>query len=99
MYFITCFSELKLDETGYPDLGAVRTMGYYPKYEMAEEDLNSNNCNMHEYLYTYAVIEEIPEGIYQTCTARTFFKFDKDKNGYFRIDPPSILENFSNIAF
>lgn len=99
MFFITCFSNLGVDKSGYPDLGAYRTMGYYGSYEMAAEDLNSNNCNMHEYVYRYAVIEEIPEGIYPTCNDRIFFEFDNEKNGYFEIDTPSIFENVNIIAF
>ena len=99
MYFITCFQKLALADDGFPDLGAERTMGYYSQYKTAEEDLNRNNCDMYEYLYNYAVIEHIPEGIYQTITSRTFFKFDKEKRGYFPRKEPDFFKNFANIAF
>lgn len=98
MFFITCFQKCELASDKFPKIGATRTFGYFPTKDLAEEALRSNSCDMYEYLYSYAVLEEIPEGIHPICNNRAFFRFDPDKNGYFPIEEPKIFEHYLNFA-
>lgn len=93
MYFITCMekpgTELK---NGKPDFGAIRTFGYKETYEVAEEALNDNWCDMFEYYYYYAVIEEINPGkINKNIDEkhRTWFQYNEEKEGFFQIEKPN----------
>lgn len=99
MFFITCFSKIETDKLGWIDMGAVRTFGYERTFEEAEESLNLNRCDMWEYLYDYAVVEKINYGIHPDCEERWFFKYNKEKDGFFRIEEPEEFKNYCNIAF
>ena len=99
MYFITCFRKYEKKPTGYPDIGASRTVGYYPHKEWAIEDLHINNLDIHEYLYDYAVIEKIPMGLYQPADETIYFKWDEDKQGFYEIDGAGMQDCFGNYAF
>lgn len=97
MYFITCFRKYEIDKNGWPDLGASRTFGYYNDRDVAIRMVELNNLDIHECLYTYAVIEHIPEGLYNLATERIFFKWNEDKEIYEMIEP--IKDCFGNYAF
>jgi hypothetical protein len=100
MYFITCFQKYEIDKkTGVPDIGAERTFGYYPYKEWAVEDLHDNNCDIHEDLYNYAVIEKIPTGLYPLAEERIFFKWDEEEQGFYEIDGADMQDCFGNYAF
>lgn len=97
MYFVTCFQKYEIDKNGWPDVGAVRTFGYYNDRDVAIKSVEINICDIHEYLYAYAVIECIPEGLYNLATERIFFKWNEDKEMYEAIEP--IKDHFGNYAF
>lgn len=94
MYFITCIQnsgkEIKNNE---PHYGDIRTFGYEETYADAEADLNMNVYDMHEFLYSYAVIENIPEGKINKEgneeKNRTWFLYDKEKDGFFKTEKPN----------
>lgn len=98
MFFITCFSKATTDDLGWLDMGASRVFGYKETFEEAEEALNKNVCDMWEYLYDYAVVEEIGPGIHPDVANRWFFKYDREKDGFFRIEEPEAFSHYCNIA-
>lgn len=98
MYFITCFEKLEKDKLGWLNTGASRTFGYYKELKDAKEALNNNSCDMHEYLYKYAIVEEIGEGIHYFAENRWFFEYDDKKGGFFEIEEPAITKNTCNFA-
>lgn len=98
MYFITCFQKIELDKRGWPDFGATRTFGYRETFESAKEALECNMCDMHEFLYRYAVVEKLGPYIHPDCEMRQFFKYDKERNGFFPIDEPEEVKGFCNFA-
>lgn len=58
MFFITCFEKCEIDvATGMPDVGDTRTVGYYEDLEICKRALHENFCDIHEFLYEYAVVE------------------------------------------
>lgn len=99
MYFITCFERYGKTKLGCPDIGSNRTFGYYPNKEMAIEDLHTNNTDLHEYLYNYAVVEKIPMGLYPVAEERIFFKWNEEKQGFFEVDWAEFEDCFGNYAF
>lgn len=99
MYFITCFSKYEKTELGWPDIGASRTVGYYLHKEWAIEDLHNNNCDIRECLYDYAVVEKIPIGLYPIAEETIYFKWDKDRQGFYEIDGTDMQDNCGNYAF
>lgn len=53
---------------------------------------------MWEYLYNYAVVEEIDYGIHPPVLSRQFFKYDNKRNGFFEIDEPKEFKHCANIT-
>lgn len=60
-------------------------VGYFETYEEVVKILHSNHCNLIETCYDYAVVEQIPPGLYPSLKEAIFFKYDSEKNGYFEI--------------
>ena len=99
MYFITCLQQCDKDEFGWFDGGSRRTFGYRETLELAEEALNLNMCDMHEYLYDYAVIEKLGPYIHPDVEEEIWFKWDDNKHGFFRIEKPEPTYGCCNYAF
>lgn len=97
MFFITCMSKLEDDQYG-PNYGAIRTFGYYKTFEDCDESLKCNACDMHEYLYNFAVVEKIEEGIHPLALERWWYKYDKEKGGFFPMEEPEFMKHYINIA-
>lgn len=98
MYFITVFDKCEPNDMYFADLGDQRTWGYYPEYEWAVNALHENRMDMHEDCYEYAVIEKIDYGICALANERQWFKWDKEKRGYFEIDEPECVKHLVNFA-
>lgn len=98
MYFITVFERINPSEYGFADLGDQRTWGYYEDKATAIRALHENWTHMFETCYWYAVIEKIGEGICSLCEWRQWFKYDKEKDGYFEIEEPEAVKHLVNFA-
>lgn len=98
MWFITVFQKCESDDLGWADLGAQRTWGYYSERETAVQALHKNWTDMREYLYNYAIIEYIEEGLAPCAINRQWFKWDVERKGYFEIEEPEGVKNLCNFA-
>lgn len=98
MYFITCFEKCEKDKNGWFDGGAARTFGYEEMFEDAKRALNTNTYDMHEYLYTYAVIEKIGPHIHPDVQMEQWFKWDEERDGFFEIEKPDAAYGVCNHA-
>ena len=98
MTFITCMSKLEKTDLGWPEFGTTRVFGFKKTWEEAIESLHNNTCDMYEYLYIYAVIEEMEPAIHPDVIRRQFFKWDNEKEGFFEIEEPDFMKHFCNIA-
>ena len=98
MYFITCFRKVTKDDLGWLDMGETRTFGYYDNFDDADKALKDNYCDMHETIYHYAVVEKIDAGIHHIAEKRWFYKYDKEKDGFYPIEEPKEFEHHINIA-
>ena len=98
MYFITVFENIELDVSRPAILGNERTWGYYPENEKAATALHENITDLHEGCYDYAIIEKIGPGICADVTKKQWFKWNKEKRGYFEIDAPEWARHRTNFA-
>ena len=98
MYFITVFDKVEPSEQFLAEFGDQRTWGYYPEYKWAVEALHENRTDMHEGCYEYAVIEKIDYGICARVEMHQWFKWDKEKRGYFEIEEPECVKQITNFA-
>lgn len=77
------------------NIGESRTWGWYSSYEAALEALENNYTDMWEYLYDYACIEGVDEGVIARNTKMEWFKFNEEKEGYEHFEIP---ENMLDIV-
>ena len=93
MYFITCFSNF---ESEYLD--NYRTFGYFSELAVCIQALNENLADMNERYYTYAVIEEIGEGIHSHAKQIAWFCWDEEKEGFYETEKPEWADGWCNFA-
>lgn len=91
IYTITCFQKLEMDDKGRLRTGASRVFGFYTKREDAIQAMHENWCDMFEYLYQYAVVEAMKEGIHCDVDEEIWFQFDENKRGFFEIPKPDCV--------
>lgn len=99
MYFITCVQQLAKDKLGWFDFGASRTFGYRETFESAKEALECNMCDMHEFLYKYAIVEKTGPYIHPDVEEIHFFEWDNERKGFFEMkEIPKDFEHICNVA-
>lgn len=59
-----------------------RTVGYFKTFEEAEHVILTNAGDIWEFCYDYAVIENIPEGLYQYDQNPTWYHWNEIENCY-----------------
>lgn len=96
-YFIATIEKLP-ENSNSLDTGDIRTVGYFNSYKDAVKRLHDNTCDLYEYTYNYAVIEEVGPGLYPNVTSRQLFKYDKDKDRYFEIPEPDEIKHLCNFS-
>lgn len=86
MYFITAMTSILTEKTDCKSEEAQnqtsRCFGYYVKEEDARIALKNNNCDMHETMYDYAVIEKVEEGIHPISDIVGWFQYNSEANSY-----------------
>lgn len=97
-YFITVFERLGIDNDGWTDIGNQRCWGFYADKNTAVDALHENWTDMNETIYGYAVIEGYREGISHYTGYRQFFKYDREKDGYFEIAEPKGYEHYCSFG-
>ena len=94
MYFITCFSNF---ESEYLD--NYRTFGYFSELAMCMQALNENWADMCEArYYTYAVIEEIGEGLHSHAKQLAWFSWNEEEAGFFETEKPEWADGWYGFA-
>ena len=85
-----------------PYLLTMRTWGFYLDQAEAIEDLACNATDMCEGVYEYAVLEPYVAGGplgYVHEEDRYWFKYDREKDGYFPIEEPEHMKHVFGFAF
>lgn len=98
IYLITVFDKCEPDERWEYDLGDRRSVGWRPTFEMAENTVKTNMCDIWETCYEYACIEELDYSLYPWANERWFYKFNRKNGCYEEIDEPVILKNHGPIG-
>ena len=99
IYLITVFTKCEPDKEPWNyTLGSTRSVGWRPTFEMAEETVKNNVCDIWEYCYDYACIEELDYGLYPFAEERWFYKFNRKTGHYEEIDEPAILRGHGPIG-
>ena len=82
--------------SGWPDLGASRTMGFYHDLDDAIESLNWNNLDIQERLYHAAFILMKLPGLYNEASRfeRMYFLWDENRGGFFQAEEPKLFRGF-----
>ena len=90
MYFITTIDSKDGDQ---------RCVGYYSSFEKAEEVVLDNIFDICETCYDYAVIENIPEGLYQYDQNAIWYKWNDVDEKYEKIEKrPEQYKKFVGFA-
>lgn len=85
MYFLTTINK---------DGESSRCVGYFETLEQAEEIISKNICDIFEYFYDYAVIENIPTGIYKYDCSPKWYKWNLEKNCYEKTEKPEFANGY-----
>lgn len=99
IYLITVFDRCEpYSRWGY-HLGDTRSVGFRYSFELAEEVVKNNMCDIWEYCYRdYACIEELGCELYPYAQERWFYKYNRDINGYEEIEEPVFLKDHGPIG-
>lgn len=92
IYLITVFSKCEPDERYGYNLGSTRTVGFRHSFEDAAETVETNMCDIWEYCYDYACIEEVDPCLYPTAENKWFYEYDRGKDRYIEKPLPPILK-------
>jgi hypothetical protein len=86
MYFITTVCKDFDHQT-------MRCVGYYQNFDYAKDTLVTNQLDINETIYNYAMIEKIRNGLYADDIIRWWFKFDYEKGIYEECETPEQYKN------
>ena len=90
MYFVTTIDSRDED---------TRCVGYFKTFEEAEHVVLYNECDIEETCYDYAVIENIPEGLYQYDFHPTWYKWHKPTGGYIECEQPDFVKTICGVGY
>jgi len=98
-WFITVMEKMEPDKRFLMKTGDRRCWGFYSKREWALETLHTNATDLWETIYDYAVLEKYYEGISnEEMSSRQFFKYDRERNGYFEIEEPECVKHLCSFS-
>lgn len=86
-------------DSGFNDRGCSYVAGFYTDYNDCVKALHNNTADMFETCYTYACVEECVEGIAHPGMTKQWFKYNKEKDGYFEIKTPDRESHVCGRAF
>lgn len=102
VYFITCMEKdgTEKNKLGYADFGSMRTFGFFYDLKKTREALEENAGDMHEYLYSFAIIEKMYPGIHPMCIEeeeKEWYRYDFETDGFI-INPEMMTNEVCNFA-
>ncbi len=75
-----------------------RTFGYYFSKDSAIKAVKENQSDIHECLYTYVVIEAIPEGIHRNVIEKIWFRWNTQTKKWNKLNKEPKIAKFCNWA-
>ena len=98
IFLITVMDKCEPHELWEYDLGCTRSVGFRYSFELAEEVVKTNMCDIWEFCYEYACIEELQPCLYPDAVKRWFYKYNERIDGYEEIDEPVFLKHHGPIG-
>ena len=94
IYVIKTMTKCETVDEFWCEFGHERNIGYYCDLNAAQETVINNECDIWETIYTYAMIEEVYEGLYGSAGTRTWWYKYNDKIGMYEEMPqPEFTKN------
>ena len=91
IYLVTVCTKLEKDKNGWYDMGSTRIWGWYSDIADAKNVIENNITDIFEYYYTYAIIEEVKEGVPAfPLQKKLWYKWNTEQNKYLPIPEPII---------
>ena len=76
-----------------------RTVGWFTEFHTADFCVKENAYDINETCYTYVIIEEIKEGLYQCPqTSEYWYRWNPKKEKYEHCEKPRFYKNTSNFG-
>lgn len=75
------------------------TFGYFSDHDEAHGCVARNTGDMHECLYNFLVIEDVPEGIHPLPKSECWFEWDGEQELWQSIDAPEFSRRIINWCF
>lgn len=98
IYAITCFAKCEKDNRGWFHSAGQRTFGFFHEKHNAIQALHTNESDMRECTYDFAVIEALHEGIHCEVEEEIWFQWDETKQGFYEIQKPDATYGTCNFA-
>lgn len=83
--------------SGFPDMGATNSVGFYYDLQDAIDALHCNACDIREYVYDAAFILIREPGLYNACGSdtRKYFVWNDELHGFYEADEPNIFKHIA----
>lgn len=91
IYLVTVFEKCEYDSKWGADLGSTRSVCFTHSLEEAGQIVKTNMCDIWEYTYDLACIEELGTELYPIPHERWFFGYNEKSGRYEPIDEPFYL--------
>lgn len=75
-----------------------RCIGYLPTLQEAKDAVMSNQGEMHECLYNYAVIEEHRPGLWRNTVEEYWFAWKEEKKSWYSCKKPAKYRQFATVT-
>lgn len=99
IYTILVMEKLEQDKTTHcPEFGSEMLAGWYDNYDDAFISVSGNSCDINEFCYQYALIEEVGEGLYNPAINRWWFEFNPETGKYIEIKEPDFCRGFASFT-
>lgn len=84
--------------SGFPDTGAMESVGFYYELSTAIQAMNENRCDIREYTYSAGFIIARFPGLYSSSgpELRMYFGWNSTANGFVQREEPPL---FKHIAY
>lgn len=86
------------DETKISKDDVSRCIGYYSTSQESCDAVKSNRGEMHELRYNYAVVEEVPSGVWRLVTGEIWFAWSKEEERWIQCKKPQKYRQFANVS-
>ena len=87
---MTCEFLEEYEDTGLPNYGCDKIVGFYTDLETAKSIVVNNTTDLWETVYDYACIEEVEEGINHPGQLIQWYKYNREIDKYEEIPQPEI---------